>query len=170
MVRQCLQTYWERSTNFVCSENILILTLQDRPILDKHLHLDHVRGMDLRKNMISQETIMDPFESSLDASLFQIMGQMIFFLFWSFPISVAMRSSFLITFSGIERRSNVHSMKPRLATISYKRCPHVQQTMPSVQYDGHSLHCVLGSVSNSSNSSTLPTSWIICLSSYWTGL
>ena len=32
MVRQCLQTYWERSTNFVCSENILILTLQDRPI------------------------------------------------------------------------------------------------------------------------------------------
>ena len=35
--------------------------------------------------------------------------------------------------------------------------------MPSLQYDRHSLHCVLGSVSNSSNSSTLPTSLIIFL-------
>ena len=38
---------------------------------------------------------MDPCEFSFDASLFQIMGQMIFFLFWSFPISVAMKSSLL---------------------------------------------------------------------------
>ena len=44
---------------------------------------------------ISQKTIVDPFEMILDASLFQIMGLMIFFLFWSFPISVAMRSSLL---------------------------------------------------------------------------
>ena len=49
------------------------------------------------KIRISKETIMDPFdEMSLDASLFQIMDQMIFFLFWSFPISVAMRSSLLV--------------------------------------------------------------------------
>ena len=53
---------------------------------------------------------MDPCESSLDASLFQIMDQMMFFLFWSFPISVAMKSSHLDYVSGIER-SNVYSMK-----------------------------------------------------------
>ena len=52
------------------------------------------------KIRISQETIMDPCESSLDASLFQIMG--------------------------LERRSNVYSMTLRLATVSFKRCPHVQ--------------------------------------------
>ena len=44
---------------------------------------------------ISQETIVNPFKTSLDASLFHIMGQMIFFLFLSFPISLAMRSSLL---------------------------------------------------------------------------
>ena len=86
---------------------------------------------------------------------------MTFFLFWSFPISGPWGLPFLITYSGIERRSNVFTMKPRLATISFKRCPHVQMMMPSLQFDRHSLHCVVGSVSNSSNSSTLPTSWII---------
>ena len=47
----CLLTCWERSTNFVCIENILILSfdrwnlvLQDRPICDKRLDLDHVRA------------------------------------------------------------------------------------------------------------------------------
>ena len=44
---------------------------------------------------ISQETIVDPFEMLLDASLFQIMGLMIFFLFWSFHRYVAMRPSLL---------------------------------------------------------------------------
>ena len=39
--------------------------------------------------------MVDPCELPLDASLFQIMGRMIFFLFWSFPVSVAMRSSLL---------------------------------------------------------------------------
>ena len=56
------------------------------PVSDKHLHLDHVRA--------SRKTIVDPSES-FDATLFQIMGQMIFFLFWSFPMSLAMRFSLL---------------------------------------------------------------------------
>ena len=48
-----------------------------------------------KQNVISQETIVDPLRMLRDASLFQILEQMIFFLFWSFPISVAMRSSLL---------------------------------------------------------------------------
>ena len=47
------------------------------------------------KFRIFQEAIVDPFKMLFDASLFQIMGLMIFFLLWSFPISVAMRSSLL---------------------------------------------------------------------------
>ena len=81
---------------------------------------------------------------------------------WSLP--------FLITHSGIERRSTVYSMKPRWTTISFNRCPHVQWTMPSLQYERHSLHCVSGSVSNNSNSSTFPTSWIICFDFALNGL
>ena len=45
------------------------------------------------KIRIVQKANVDPFETPLDASLFQIMDNMIFSLLWSFPISVAMRSS-----------------------------------------------------------------------------
>ena len=45
------------------------------------------------KFTIFQKAIVEPFEMLLDASRFQIMGLMILFLFWSFPISVATRSS-----------------------------------------------------------------------------
>ena len=34
-------------------------------------------------------------------------------------------------------------MELRLVTF-FKRCPHVQQTMPSFQYDRHALHCFWG--------------------------
>ena len=69
---------------------------------------------------------------------------------------------FLMAYSGSERRSLVFLTKPRLASVSFcKKCPHVQWTMPTFQYDRHALHCVLGSVSSNSNNSVLPTSWII---------
>ena len=47
------------------------------------------------ENMISQELIMDSFVVPLYASLFQVMDQVIFVVFWKFPISVAVRSSLL---------------------------------------------------------------------------
>ena len=62
---------------------------------DTNIFISIVFEHGFTKIRISQETIVDPSELPLDASLFQIMGQMIFFLFWSFPISVAMVSSLL---------------------------------------------------------------------------
>ena len=47
------------------------------------------------ENMISQESVMDSFVVPLHASLFQVLGRMIFFVFWKFPTSVAERSSLL---------------------------------------------------------------------------
>ena len=41
-------------------------------------------------------------------------------------------------------------MKLRLATVPFKRCPHVQQTMPSLQYDKACLALRLESVSSNS--------------------
>ena len=102
MVRQCFQTYWERSTNSVCIENILIQSCNERNILVRkfvpfktNFFISIMFEHGFTKIRISQEAIVDPFKMLLDASLFQIMGLMIFFLFWSFPISVAMRSSLL---------------------------------------------------------------------------
>ena len=103
VVRQCLQTYWERSTNFVCNENLFwfwhsigeILFCKIVP-LKTNIFISIMLNHSSTENMISQESIMDSFEVPLFASLLQIMGQMIFFFFFgSFPISVAMRSSLL---------------------------------------------------------------------------
>ena len=42
-----------------------------------------------------------------------------------------------------------------------KKCPHVQWTMSMSQYDKHTLHCVVGSVSSISLNSMFPISWIV---------
>ena len=175
---------WGRSTSFACSKSILILTfdkcdlhLQTRPIYDKLFSsrlcwIIRSRKTWYRKNRswIPLKSIFTHLFFTFYASLFQIMGQVILFLLWSFPVLWPWGLPFLITYSGIERRSIVHTMKFGLATASFKRCPLVQQTMSSLQYDKHALHCFLGSVSTSSNSSTLPTSWIIFVDVVLNGL
>ena len=95
-------TYWERSTNFACSESVLILTfdrwnlvLQDRHIWDKNLHLDHVRAwifvnQDLARNDHGFLWIFSWFIS------FSNYGPNDIFPFRSFPLSLAMRSLFLV--------------------------------------------------------------------------
>ena len=46
----------------------------------------------------------------------------------------------------------------------------MQQKIPMFQYDKHTLHCVLGSVSRNSHNSMFPTSRIICFDSGLKGL
>ena len=63
--------------------------------LDTDLFSSIMFELGYTKFRIFQKAVVDPFEMLLDASRFQNQGLMIFFLFWSFPISVAMRSSLL---------------------------------------------------------------------------
>ena len=69
--------------------------------LRKFVHLDTdffssiMLELRFTKFRIFQEPIVNPFKTPLNASLFQIMGNMIVSLFFSLPISVAVRSSFL---------------------------------------------------------------------------
>ena len=74
---------------------------------------------------------MNSFKMSLDASLSQILCNMLVSLLFSFPISVAMRSSLLndIIFELREGLMYIE-WRARLASLSFKRCPQVQQTMP----------------------------------------
>ena len=46
-------------------------------------------------DIISQESVMDSFVVLLHASLFQVIGQIIFSVSWKFPTSLAVRSSLL---------------------------------------------------------------------------
>ena len=61
--------------------------------LDTDLFISIMFELGCTKFRIFQEAIVDRFEMLLDTSLFQIVSLLIFFLFWSFPISVAMKSS-----------------------------------------------------------------------------
>ena len=62
-----------------------------------HLETDFFNSINFElrftKNGTFQESIVNPFETLLEAS--QIMGNMMFFLFFSLPKSMAMRSSLL---------------------------------------------------------------------------
>ena len=72
----------------------------------------------------------------------------------------------MMTYSGSERRSIVYLTNFRLVPLSLcKKCPHVQQSIPIFQYDKHTVHCVLGSVSSNSHYSMFPTSLMICFDS-----
>ena len=96
---QCFQTYWEKSTNSVCIENILIPSCngrnpcpQDRPFRYKLLRLDFLSSWNARNSGSFKKRSWIPLKCFL---MHLIMGLMILFLLWSFPMSVAMRSSLL---------------------------------------------------------------------------
>ena len=69
--------------------------------LRKFVHLDTdffcsiMFELGFTKFRIFQKAILNPLKTSLGASLSQIMGNMTVSLFFSFPISMAMRSSLL---------------------------------------------------------------------------
>ena len=62
---------------------------------DTHFFISIMFELGCTKFRIFQETIVNPFKIPLDASLSQIMGNMIVSLLTSLPISMAMRSSLL---------------------------------------------------------------------------
>ena len=105
-----------------------------------------------------------PSKMLLDASVFQIMDQIIFFLFRSFPKTGTMKS-YLLNHVVWNWENCPMFFGWRLGSLHFlsRGARMYNQTMPSLQYEKHSLHCVLGSVSNNPSSSTLPMSWITFL-------
>ena len=124
-----LQTYWERSTNFVCIENILIqtfdrwnLALQERPNRDKPHHLDHVRAWIYENQHLARNDRGSLWISSWH-SFFKLWCRWYSFFSGVFPCLWPWGRLFLMMYSGIERRSNLYSMTPRLATIYFQEMP-----------------------------------------------
>ena len=116
---QCFQTYWGRSTNFVCIENILIpscnernLGLQDHPIWQTSSS-QSCSSMAFRKSGSRKKRLWILLKFFLMYLFFPIMALMIFFLLWSLPTSVAMKSSLLNHVVWNWEKSNVFWMTPR---------------------------------------------------------
>ena len=63
--------------------------------LDTNLFVSIMFALRCTKFRIVQKAIADPLKTPLDASLSQILGNMIVSLFCSFPISMTMMSSLL---------------------------------------------------------------------------
>ena len=86
-----------------CSRSILVLSNdechlhpQEHPIVDKLLHLVYVQsfGHGIHDLVIIGHGFLGTF---LFAVLLQLVSQILFFVSWLFPISVAMRSSLLVS-------------------------------------------------------------------------
>ena len=115
---------------------------------------------------ISCESIMNALEEQLLALLLQLVSRMVFLVSRLFTISMSVRSSFL---DDVFRNwKKVHRIIDELLI----RSSFFMQEVPAraikdadVQYDKHTLHRVLGSVSSNSHSSMFPTSRIICFDS-----
>ena len=95
------QNYWERSTNSFCIERILLASYDGRnlsarlcPSGYRPLQFDHVR-VEMHEIQDRSKSDRGSLWNASWCISFQIVGNVIFSLFWSFPISVAMRSSLL---------------------------------------------------------------------------
>ena len=127
-------------------------------LVDKVVHFDTNSFISIMfehgctKFRTSQKAIVDPLKTPLDASLSQIMGNMMFSLFWSFPISVAMRSSLLTDIILNWEKVQCVLDDASISFTFFQEMPACAIDDASLQYDRHSLHCVLGSVSNNSAS------------------
>ena len=95
--------------------------------LDTDLFISIMFALRCTKFRIVQKAIVDPFKTPLIHLFFKLWARCCSFFSGVFPYLWPWGRPFLIMYSGIERRSNVYFfMKPRLATVSCKRCPQVQ--------------------------------------------
>ena len=115
----------------------------------------------LSESCITDEPIVNAQEISLLAFLLELIRDEVLVIPFFLPVAETVGSTFLDVVVG--NRKEVKS-ELEVLLVSYvssrKKCPHVQQTMPTSQYDRHTLHCALGSTSSSSHSSVFPAALI----------
>ena len=71
----------------------------------------------------------------------------------------------------MENRSSTDEMYFLFSVVSSSiRCPHVQYTIPVLQYVRHALHCDFGSTSTISHSSVFPAAIIASFDSFAEGI
>ena len=127
-------------------------------------------------NWISEKSIVNTCKmsalrvNSFAASLPRIPGNMVLFLFFGFAVSSTMTTPFLDSVV----RDRVHPILVLcnflLDSLSSKKCPQVQYTMPWFQKRRQWEHCTFGKVSHNSNNYTLPISRIIAFELSLSGL
>ena len=130
------ENYWEKSTNLFCIESNLLASYdgrnlfgQARPSWYRPLHFDHVR-VEMHEIQDRSQSDGGSFENAFWCISLKLWAIKCSLCFVVFPYRWPWGRPFLMTKFWIERRSNVHWMAPRLASLSFKRCPQVQWTMP----------------------------------------
>ena len=103
--------------------------------------------------LISYKSVVDTLEELL-ALLLQV-GDVVLLVSWLLPVTVPVRSPFLavVVRNGKEVHRVLHEFLILLTSFS-----HEVAERPMSQYDKHTLHCVLGSISSNSHNSMFPTS------------
>ena len=125
--------FWEKSTNSFCSEKYSACVIWWlKSFLCKLVHLDTDLFISIMFEMrctefrIVHKAKVDHLGIPLDASLSQILDNMICLCSVVFPYRWPWGRPLLMPWFGTERRSNVHWVVPLLAALWFKKCPHVQ--------------------------------------------
>ena len=138
---------------------------QDHPFGDKDLRFDQFQSFDCGIVHLVQIGHGYPGSTSFearrenDALLLELMGDVVFLVSWLLPVTVPVRSPFL--YIVVRNRKEVHRVLDEfliLLSSFSQEVPARAVDDAMSQYDKHTLHCVLGSVSSNSHSSMFPTS------------
>ena len=103
----------------------------------------------LAELLVSDEPVVDT-QVELLASLLERIRDVVHLIPWLLPVTVPVGSPFLYVV--IRNREEIHSALDKFLVLLCSD----SQDVP--QYDRHTLHCALGSISSSTHNSMFPTS------------
>ena len=111
----------------------------------------------LAELLVSDEPVVDTQVELLFAFLLERIRDVVLVIPWLLPVTVLVGSPFLFVVVG--NREEIHGVLDKFLVLRCSVSQEVpEQTMPTSQYDKHTLHCALGYVSSSSHNSMFPTS------------
>ena len=109
--------------------------------------------------LVADEAVVDTQEELLLAFLLERIRDEVLVIPWLLPITVPVWSPFLYIVT--RNREEIHGVLDKFLVLLRsvaREVPARAVDDADVQYDRHTLHCALGSISSSSHNSTFPTS------------
>ena len=140
-----------------------------------HLKDDLFRATQLdhrfSEELVADESIVNVVIFLLATPLLKLICRVVLFASRCFPVPVTVWPA--LSYVKVRDGEQIqHDEMYFLFSVvsSFIRCPHVQYTMPALQYVRHALHCDFGSTSTISHSSVFPAAIIASFDSLLNGL
>ena len=125
----------------------------------------------LSEELVADESIVNVVIFLLATPLLKLICRVVFFATRFLPVPVSVWPALPYIKFGMENKSSTDEMYFMFSVVSsFIKCPHVQYTMPALQYVRHALHCDFGSTLTISHSSVFSAAIIASFDSLLKGL